>query len=361
MTQAPPSKQTFLEQLRQSPLSLPPLSLSLKPVCEVRERAAKAVDGVLDVVWREGRWAFAFVYQASSTPKSLELAMMQAKAYSQNLNDPPLVILPFLPEKSLLALDAEGLSGVDLCGNGVLRAPGLSVWQSGHENRFKEPAPLRNVFKGNSSILARCFLLRPEFASMMELQAFALKRVMQIEDSPLLSKGTVSKVVKCLEEEKIIVRSQQGLRLAAAPLLLEQLRANDQKSRGRRIEGKTALPSEEIWRRLGESGLRHGATGDASAGRYHVLSGVDKTSLYVSDVDAASRLLDVTPGRAFSNIELREADSDLFYFDLRFEGGIRWASPIQTWLELSHAGPREREAARHLEAFLLSGKAEALP
>ena len=71
-------------------------------------------------------------------------------------------------------------------------------------------------------------------------------------------------------------------------------------------------------------------------------------------------MLEVKDSRVFPNVELIEKESDSSYFDARSEGAIRWSSPIQTWLELSLAGPREREAAQALEAALARGEAESL-
>jgi hypothetical protein len=48
-----------------------------------------------------------------------------------------------------------------------------------------------------------------------------------------------------------------------------------------------------------------------------------------------------------------ETTRNLVYFDLRADGNALWASPIQTWLELTHGGPREREAAEGLERRLI--------
>lgn len=120
------------------------------------------------------------------------------------------------------------------------------------------------------------------------------------------------------------------------------------------------LGTSEAWERLAKGSFRAVVTGDSSAGHYRVLSGQDKLTLYVDDLERASECLEVSIGPLFPNIELIEEQSVLFYFDARLQENIRWASPIQTWLELSHSGPREREAAQQLQPFLRKGEGAML-
>ena len=235
------------------------------------------------------------------------------------------------------------------------------MWHSGNPNRFKDSQPLRNVFRGNSSLLARCFLLEPAFPSLVALRAFAVERLLDQYDperETRLAKGTVSKVVQALEEQRIVLRDKEGVRLIDPALLMERLRASYTLPRGKRVEGKMPFTFAEAWKRLSETTLRYVATGDGSAGHYRVLSSGEKLSLYVENVEAASRVLEVKPGRVFPNIELLEATDNLVYFDARQEENRRWASPIQTWLELALSGPREREAAQSLEAELRNREGE---
>jgi hypothetical protein len=97
-----------------------------------------------------------------------------------------------------------------------------------------------------------------------------------------------------------------------------------------------------------------------SAARYGVLSGSDRLSVDLTDLSAAADIHGFESSRVFPSIELIEEKSDAVYFDVREDGDVLWASPVQTWLELSAAGPREREAAKVLEMAILQGRAEDL-
>ena len=61
-----------------------------------------------------------------------------------------------------MKLEAEGVSGIDLCGNGVIVVPDqLLVLRTGFPNRFRWEGTIKNVYRKNSSIVARVFLLVP--------------------------------------------------------------------------------------------------------------------------------------------------------------------------------------------------------
>lgn len=363
------TKNGVAELLRRGELIFPPAELRLcaeEVLVEMADGRRRQADGILEAEW-QGRVArFVFEYKALQTPVAIDAAIAQVRSYSNALKINPLIIVPYLSEGALLLLEAEGVSGLDLNGNGILVAPEMAIRRSGEPNRYKTSQPIRNVYRGVSSLIARSFLLRSAFPSLVELQSFAQERlqgeVPTIEAK--LTKGTVSKVVQVLENEKIVLRergSMRGsLRLLNARTLMESLRSNYLKPRERQMNGKTLLSVPEVWKRLQSSGIRCVTTGNGSAGHYGLLSSSEKFSLYVDDFERAVELLEIESGPLFPNVELIEDRGDVVYFDTRKDADVLWASPLQTWLELSVGGPREREAAQVLEARFLQGKEEQL-
>src|SRR4029078_6306480 len=119
-----------------------------------------------------------------------------------------MVILPYLSDDRLRELDAARVSGLDLCGNGVIIIPkDLLVYRTGAPNRFTTSAPIKNIYRGTSSLVARTFLLRPQYPSLSELQAEIERRGGRV------SLPTVSKVVSGLEDDLIVGRNDSALRL----------------------------------------------------------------------------------------------------------------------------------------------------
>jgi hypothetical protein len=275
-----------------------------------------------------------------------------------------LVILPYLSEDALRNLERHAVSGVDLCGNGLFIAPDFYLWRSGYPNLYKDARPIQNPFKGESSIFARCFLLRSKFGSLAELQEFARSRLLIVEkrgEAGRLALSTASKVARALSDELIVSRKGNSLILQDPGRLLSHLRRSAERKAERSfVVGKTPLDTENIWERLDglrrEGALRSVMTGLSSAGHYRLLSGLETPRLYVSDLRKACEVLEIKQGRGFANIHLYEDRKNLVFFDARSENRILWSSPIQTWLELATAGPREQEAADEMEHLLLENR-----
>src|SRR6202140_4547142 len=138
----------------------------------------KSADLVLTLEWKNQRRRFVAECKGQSAPSYLAGAIEQVRAYSAARPDLlPLVIVPYLGPKSLERLIAAGVSGLDLCGNGVINVPGeWFVFRTGEKNRFPTSLPIKNVYRGTSSIVARVFLSRPNYKSVNEVRAEILKR-----------------------------------------------------------------------------------------------------------------------------------------------------------------------------------------
>ena len=317
------------------------------------------LDGSLDATCGGYRSSYAYEYRTSSTPQVVERAMVQAQRYTRGLCVRPLVIVPYLSEPRLKELAAQDVSGLDLCGNCALISDRFYIWRSGNANRFSESRPIKNVFRGSSSIFSRCFVLRPSFLSLMALQEFARARV-GTDRGPegggaYLTKGTASKVVRELEAHLLIVREQKMLRVLDMERLMDALLREYRPSQGRRLAGKAGNVTAMFEARSSVRGLRAVVTGACSGSHYGVLSGPDMLSVYVSDLDAAVRMSGLKDTHVFPNLELIEERSDVVYFDGRQDEGRLWASPVQTWLELAGGGPRERVGAEVLALALRTG------
>jgi hypothetical protein len=356
----PPTEEELLKMLRTGRIDFPPARLQLL-VANTPHPQEAGFDGVLQITWQSVQATYAFEYKRASNPRSQEEAVARAVLSAQRVALHPLIIVPYLSEQSLLQLEAINVSGFDLCGNGIILNPHFRLWRTGYPNRYKDSRPIRNPFRGDSSVFARAFLLRNSFPSVSELQAFVHERTFgsfSSEPGIGLTQGTASKIVQALEQELIVNRVGGEIKLLDAPRLMQRLRRHYIAPASARMSGTTPLVPQSIWDTLsnaGQNGLRAVTTGIGSAGKYKLLSGVDRQSIYVDNLQRAVEILQVRPGNAFSNIELLECRKNIVYFDARKDGSIVWASPIQTWVELATSGPREQEVAQQLESMLLTG------
>lgn len=341
-----------LDFLRQS-TEYPPLTIRLL------DKRPSHLSDVGPVALLEARWndrieTFLLEVKAKSQPAFIANAITQLKGLEAVSGIPAILTVPYLSPRAMDQLAENGLSGLDLSGNCVIQGRTLSVWRAGYPNRFRESRPIQNPYRGDSSIFARCFLLRPSFASLSDLHEFALSKAWSREEDSSLRLSTASKVVQALVDEQILAKGAGAINLIDRRRLLRNLETRYRRPESRTIVGKSDLPLDEIWSRLTslskKSKCRNIATGLSSAEHYGILFGDHRLTLYVDDLELVARELEVAPGRAFANIELIEETKGLVYFDAATSGDQKWASKIQTWIELAQGSAREQEAAETLES-----------
>ena len=69
-------------------------------------------------------------------------------------------------------LEKEQVSGVDLCGNGIVMVPDrMTVMRTGFPNQYPESRPLSNPYRGRSAMVARMLLTRPQWKTLKDLLA----------------------------------------------------------------------------------------------------------------------------------------------------------------------------------------------
>ena len=90
--------------------------------------------------------------------------------------------------------------------------------------------------------------------------------------------------------------------------------------------------------------------------RYLIFSQGGPRRIAVSSLSLATSLLSGTPEPVpnFADIELIETDEPGFFFGTETDdNGIRWASKLQTWLELQSGDARQHETAKELREQIL--------
>ncbi len=364
-----------------SQFQFPPLQVvAVQPEVNI---AGKVLDALLTLRW--GNRTYGFVVETCRlwTPKAISERMDQVRRYTLLIGNYPLILAPYLSEEWLLTLEAQGISGIDLCGNGVIVVPGeLLVLRTGSPNSFRWVGTIKNIYRKNSSIVARTFLLVPQFGSVQE----ALKEIQKRGGEITLA--TVSKACKSLEVDLVIERvsaeasrrrpargrqlekpSQprprakpppfvRRTRLLQAEKLLDLLARNYTPPDVRRtFQGKCVLPTEELRKQLKslerKSGIKVVLTGASSVEAYAVMAREPMQSFYCTDIEGVIQSMgsDIRETDRFANVTLLETRDNFVYFDRR-PGLI--ASPIQSYLELLAGDKRERETAEQVRRVILA-------
>jgi hypothetical protein len=301
----------------------------------------------------EGTESFRFVVEAKSqsTPLAVRNAIAQVKAYSTP-DDQPMILVPYLSPERLADLEREKVSGIDLCGNGVVIVPGrVYVLRTGQPNSYRDSRPLSNPYRGRSAMVARMLLTRPRWESLGDLRS-AIR-----EAGAELSLSQASKAVQSMEEDLIVSKGTGTITLREPLRLLDKLGAEWRKPRVRARQA-LRLPADTDWARALSSNplLKWAMTGESSVMRYAMFSQRGTRSIAVSSMPLAMTLLggslETVPN--FADVELMETDEPgLFFGNDTDENGIRWASRLQTWLELQSGDARQQNAAMDLREQIL--------
>lgn len=354
-----PTKREMIEQVRRGKVSLPPLSFRLLESAP-EAGGSPRFDALVETSWRKSIAKFAVECKSLSTPKAFQDGLNLLKTSSVPKGYGPLLLLPFLSEHQLQELEQEGISGIDLCGNGVVVVPEMfAVFRSGEKNRFSSSAPIKNIYRKNSSMVGRVFLLRTGFETVQEICAEINRRNTLVNrwDRTPMSLSTVSKALKTLEEDLIIER-KDTIRLLQPDRLLEKLSDNyvppNIKERVRlKISEESGTIKELLMKLSQELGLPLVAAGTSSVGRYAVMQRGDLLSIYCPRLEMLLERLTSSQTDRFPNLELMETEDETVYFDARQEGDFWWASPMQVYLELMAGDKRDQETAGQVKSYIL--------
>ena len=175
-------------------------------------RGSEAEDVARLVIgWKNNSENFLPEILRQATPKQIEMGVFRLEKMTKGANGKrvggserlfPIIIAPFLSERALNRLAEAEISGIDLSGNGVIVVPDkLFVFRTGEKNKFLSSEPIKNVFRGTSSLAARVFFSKPEYENVGEVLEEITRRGGQTTFS------TVSKVLKTLEEDLIIEKN----------------------------------------------------------------------------------------------------------------------------------------------------------
>ncbi|RLC10644.1 MAG: hypothetical protein DRH43_05920 [Deltaproteobacteria bacterium] len=360
------TEKEMIEQLRSDKISLPPLSFRFLESW-LKEKGNRRFDALVEASWQGNIAKFAVECKALSTPKAFQEGINLLKSLTLPNDYRPMLFLPFLSENQLQELEREEISGIDLCGNGVVVVPGIfAVFRSGGKNRFPSSAPIKNIYRKNSSMVGRVFFVNPVFNAVQEVGSEINQRNMLVNrwDKRPMSLSTVSKALRTLEQD-LIVERRGTIRLLQPEKLLEKLRESYATPNiTERLRLKVSESSEkirELLLKLSQTlDLPLVATGISSVGRYAVMQRGDVLSVYSPLLE---KLLKQLPGNQtdrFPNLELIETEDETVYFDARQEGDFWWASPVQVYLELMTGDKRDRETAEQVKSFLLKGIEQTL-
>ena len=284
------------------------------------------------------------------------------------INEPdlvPIIVAPYISKRQTKILADEGISWIDLSGNMVVQVPNqLYIERTGKPNKFPDTAPIKKIFQGTSSLVSRALLLKPDgFSSQYELVDFINRRNANI------TTGTVSKVLKSLEEDLLIEKTRTRISVSNAEKLLERLAegyTSYTKLRETKSYGFSIRQLKGSFVNLRVDGLNYLACGFYAA-QIKGLATTDEVTIFVKDIGQAKERFDlyVTPDAEFGNLKFIETKDSALWFnstevELTIASGIQVpmcvVDDIGLYLEMMADTPRGPKIAEILKRRILKGE-----
>jgi len=260
----------------------------------------------------------------------------------------PVLAAPHISPRMAELCEKHGWSWFDLAGNCRLVVPGaLYIERTGLAAVHESPKPKANLGTAASARVLLA-LLAPQNAGVKWTQT-ALQKYGQ----PGVSIGLVHKVITHLREEAWLEEfDDRSFRVKDAVGLLEVWRQAYRFDRHRKVGYFTLLKPQDLQKRLA------GLTDAEGKVAYAAFSAADyqapcvrqnRTWLYVNDAALDEFAVATEAKRVDSgqNLMVLIPDDDGVFFlgDAGDGGRLPCTNPVQTWLDLRHAGGRGDEAA----------------
>ena len=338
--------QLMLDRLRPGKPLLPPLVIR-----DAVLQNDRALDALIEVSFASDNATERFLVECKtrSTPEVFRKAIQQASDNARRLGCHPLILLPYLSPDRLSELEDLAVSGIDLCGNGIVYVPNhMFVLRTGHPNLYPDSRPIANPYRGRSAFVARMLIIKPHWDTLSALTE-AIEKQAQLKG---LSLSQVSKAITAFTEEMLVTKAGNTIQLTDPIRMLDQLGKNWRRRPPRRQRTYRSLDGKPKLNELSRSKkLAWSLTGESSATRYCTIAQGGPLKVAVSDLKLAESLLSLTPESvpSFADIVLMETKEDEYFFsNERDSEGIRYSSRIQTWLELNDGDARQRETAKDL-------------
>lgn len=105
-----------------------------------------------------------------TTKKDFRKAIQQASDNAKLLGCHPFIFLPYLAPDRLAELESLAVSGIGMCGNGVVYVPNrICAVRTGQPNLYPNSRPVANPFRGRSGLVARMLIETPCWETLSEL------------------------------------------------------------------------------------------------------------------------------------------------------------------------------------------------
>ena len=289
-------------------------------------------------------------------PRHVRNAVLQLRdsvGRMKNFSAIPVLIAPFLSEKSRAICVDYNINYLDLYGNAFFQAPGILIDVSVADRPVAEKRNLKSLFRPKAAHILRIMLRNPKRAW----------RVAELANAANASFGHVSNVRKALLNREWAKDTDNGVALADPDALLDAWRDAYRRPDGNVIKLYTSLHGsafEEAAKNIlsVHSSRKSAAFASFSAARWIAPYGRTGIDYFYTDQEGAEKIIDALKASGVNkgnNVEiLITKDQNILEDTVEPAHGIVCTSPVQTYLDLSVSGERGAESADHLRREALA-------
>lgn len=316
-------------------------------------------DSGLDFVVDVGEYKFFVKCKSSSTRALLYPAVVQLKEFRETSGQDvvPLLVVPYMGDTGRQFCDRHGIAWVDLSGNAHIKSSGVLIHIEGRPNRFKKAGRPPNIFAPKSSRITRQFLIEP-------YRSFTQRELSQATG---LDEGYTSRIIRRLEDSRLIVRESQGsLRPYDPDQLLDAWHEAYDFSKHHIIKGHIAARSgDELLHRiaaiLNQNGITYAFTGLAGAWLYTHFAIFRIATFYLKEPPTKKNLdaLHFRKDEIGANTWLVIPNDEGVFQGVAECEGIVCVHPVQIYLDLKGHPERSKEAASRLRQECLNWRQDA--
>jgi len=311
-----------------------------------RETSGEAVkpDLLIKLSLPEGEQYIVVEVKSSGQPRLAREAVNQLLRYRDKFSGAYGVFMaPYISSKAAEICTKEAIGYADLSGNCRLCFGQVYVDQGGKPNLFAKRRDLRSLYSSKAERVLRVLLNNPRKGW----------KVAELANEAQVSLGQVSNVKKLLTDREWVIAKTGGFVLREPGELLKEWAENYSFKRNRirdfyslKTIAKVEADLAEVFNR---KGIMYALTSFSGAGRFAPAVRYQRVMAYVEDTvkDLASlfSLKSVTTG---ANVSLLSPYDAGVMYGAREVDGVKIASPIQIYLDLSGFRGRGEEAANVL-------------
>lgn len=309
----------------------------------------RGIDFLVRIDTTGGRHLLVCEVKSSGQPRNVRAALHQLRSYVAHLGEEatPVFIAPYVSPEARALCREDGVGYLDLHGNARIAFDGVFIERIVEGSPPAERRALKSLFKPKSAQMLRVLLRDPNRAW----------RVAELAEAAHVSLGHVSNVRAALLERDWAHVSESGLRLSEPDALLNAWRDEYRLPAGERLGFYTTLHGdafEEAIRPALHTGEESGRVilASFSAARWLAPYGRTGSQYFYADGIGLEKMkthIKLLPTYKGENIVvILPKDNGLFLDVLEPIIGVFCTSAIQTYLDLTAAGERGREAAEHL-------------